>query len=259
MVKGLVLPKRVRNELCFRSLRVSMKQVIAEKFWRVTFEHSDLAGFHSAGFDDHIKVFFPTKLNESLKKPRVTEQGIVWSVGQQPLNRDYTPLDFDGGSRLVLDFFQHEGGAASAWAEVAEEGQELVMGGPKGSLIVPNSYSTQLYICDETGLPALSRRLLEIKEKNIALFIFADPRVVAEYLTDINTGLQVTILPAFTKVNKDFSLLFEQLAAMPMPENDTFCWITGEGKTVKMLSEYLIEQRQCRPELVRAVAYWHQH
>lgn len=259
MEKQLVLPKRIRNELCFRTIRVSSKQVIAQNFWRVSFEHPDLAGFHSAGFDDHIKVFFPTNQVKNLVKPSVTDEGIVWPEAQQPLNRDYTPLAFDGQSRLVLDFFRHHGGAASGWAETAEEGQMLVMGGPRGSLVVPTSYATQIYICDETGLPALSRRLGQIAKQNIALFIFAKPQVVAEYLPDLNAQIAVTIIPPIVQLQRDFTALFAQLAMIQIPENDTFCWITGEGKAVKILSDYFILQRQCRPELVRVVAYWHQH
>jgi ferric-chelate reductase (NADPH) len=186
MENALVLPKRIRNELCFRTIQVSSKQMVGQNFWRVTFEHLDLAGFHSAVFDDHIKVFFPTNKARNIVKPSVTEEGIVWADGQQPLNRDYTPLDFDGKSRLVLDFFRHDGGVASGWAETAEEGQMLVMGGPRGSLVVPTNYASQIYICDETGLPALRRRLAQIAKQNIALFIFAEPQVVAEYLPDLN-------------------------------------------------------------------------
>jgi ferric-chelate reductase (NADPH) len=68
----------------------------------------------------------------------------------------------------------------------------------------------------------------------------------------------VTTIPPITQLQRDFTALYAQLATIQMPENDTFCWITGEGKAVKMLSDYFILQRQCRSELVRAVAYWHQ-
>ncbi len=52
------VPQRVRNELRFRHIQVASKTNIAGKFWRIRFSGSDLAGFTSPGFDDHIKVFF---------------------------------------------------------------------------------------------------------------------------------------------------------------------------------------------------------
>lgn len=38
-------------------------------------------------------------------------------------------------------------------------GDKLTIGGPRGSLVVPEDYAWQLYVCDESGMPALRRRL----------------------------------------------------------------------------------------------------
>lgn len=38
-------------------------------------------------------------------------------------------------------------------------GDKLTIGGPRGSLVVPEDYARQLYVCDESGMPALRRRL----------------------------------------------------------------------------------------------------
>lgn len=32
-----------------------------------------------------------------------------------------------------------------------ETGDRLAIGGPRGSLVVPDDYAFQLYVCDETG------------------------------------------------------------------------------------------------------------
>jgi ferric-chelate reductase (NADPH) len=42
-------------------------------------------------------------------------------------------------------------------------GDKLVIGGPRGSLVVPEDYAWQLYVCDESGMPALRRRLLGLR------------------------------------------------------------------------------------------------
>lgn len=41
----------------------------------------------------------------------------------------------------------------------AREGDTLTIGGPRGSLVVPEDYACQVYVCDESGMPALRRRL----------------------------------------------------------------------------------------------------
>ncbi len=41
----------------------------------------------------------------------------------------------------------------------AREGDTLTIGGPRGSLVVPEEYACQVYVCDEVGMPALRRRL----------------------------------------------------------------------------------------------------
>jgi ferric-chelate reductase (NADPH) len=41
----------------------------------------------------------------------------------------------------------------------ARAGDKLTIGGPRGSLVVPEDYAWQLYVCDESGMPALRRRL----------------------------------------------------------------------------------------------------
>ncbi|RVR09431.1 siderophore-interacting protein, partial [Escherichia coli] len=48
----------------------------------------------------------------------------------------------------------------------------------------------------------------------------------------------------------------DHLAALDVPEEDYFIWLTGEGKVVKRLSRQF-ETDAIDPQLVRASAYWH--
>lgn len=48
----------------------------------------------------------------------------------------------------------------------------------------------------------------------------------------------------------------DHLAALAVPEEDYFIWLTGEGKVVKRLSRQF-ESDAIDPQLVRASAYWH--
>ena len=128
-------PVRVKNELAFRRLIVKQVETVAGCFKRVVLGGEQLKGFSSRGFDDHTKLFFPASAGEEVAPPTVSDDGIVWPDGPRPQSRDYTPLSFNAETQeLTLDFFLHDGGVASQWAENVQPGDPLVIGGPRGSL-----------------------------------------------------------------------------------------------------------------------------
>ncbi|WP_370584675.1 siderophore-interacting protein [Pantoea sp. SM3640] len=250
-------PQRVRNELRFRHIQVASKTRIAGKFWRIRFSGSDLAGFTSPGFDDHIKVFFPAAEGETLALPQITDAGIVWPEGLRPQARDYTPLEFDGESSLTLDFYIHQQGVASDWAAQAQVGDKLIVGGPRGSLVVPTDYAFQLYVCDETGLPAFARRQRDARAQALHLYAFTDEATGRDYLAD-TADVTTNWLGSGQMQKAQFSQLITRLDQIAIPTEDYFIWLTGEGEFVKALSDYFTSQRGLDSDFVRAVAYWHQ-
>ena len=105
---------------------------------RVTLGGGDLEGFTSLGFDDHIKLFFPA----------------ATPAGGEPqsVSRDYTPRRFDAAAKtLEIEFVIHDAGPATRWAEQARVGQQLDIGGPRGSFVIPTTYDWHLLIGDDTG------------------------------------------------------------------------------------------------------------
>ncbi|WP_246494716.1 siderophore-interacting protein [Brenneria izadpanahii] len=251
------IPRRVRNELRIRPIEVVSKRKIADCFYRIEFAGEALAGFASLGFDDHIKVFFPDPESGALHMPEVTEQGVTWKDGVRPTGRDYTPLYFDERqNRLTIDFYIHQGGVASDWATQAQPGDALAVGGPRGSLIVPTDYAFQLYVCDETGLPAFKRRQRSIRAEHVKLFAFTDEAAGRAYLDNLS-GVAASWLGSGKMQPENLTGLIAELDSIDLPDEDYFIWLTGEGDAVKKLSDYFIEQRALDPDFVRAVAYWH--
>ena len=249
-------PQRVRNELRFRRISVASKTLVAGEFWRVVFHGSDLAGFASPGFDDHIKLFFPQESGAELPLPQMTDEGVVWADGARPPARDYTPLAFDGESSLTIDFYIHEGGVASGWAQQAQEGDRLIIGGPRGSLVVPTDYAFQLYVCDETSLPAFKRRVATAEAQEMHLFACVDEATGRDYLPDL-AGVNVHWLGSGAAQSGKLEALIAELDSIRLPQEDYFIWLTGEGAFTKALGEYFVERRGLDAAFVRAVAYWH--
>lgn len=243
------LAKRVKNELKFRELTVKSKKKIAGCFYRIILEGEQLAGFSSQGFDDHVKIFFPIG-NEKCVLPEITNEGIVWPDGPRPAARDYTPLSFDATlNELTLDFFIHEGGIASLWAEAAKPNDKLVIGGPRGSLVTPVDYAWQIYICDESGLPAVRRRLLSLPENiTVQVLVNSNQPQIQDYLSEF-TNIHIEWLNTESIAGK--------LQSLSIPATDYYFWITGEGEEVKQLNDDLLATHSLDADYVRAVAYWH--
>lgn len=246
-------PQRVRNELRFRELTVLRVERIGEAFQRVVLGGEALEGFSSRGFDDHTKLFFP-QAGSKITPPTVTDDGIVWAEGVRPQSRDYTPLYNAERHELAYDFFIHDGGVASQWAMEAKAGDTLTIGGPRGSLVVPEDYAWQLYICDETGMPALRRRLEALRT------LAQRPQVTA--LVMVRDVADKAYLAGFDEFNiewvseYDAAAVAARLAQLTVPPSDYFIWLTGEGKVVKNLTDGFVTDA-IDPQLVRSSAYWH--
>lgn len=255
-------PVRVKNELAFRRIIVKQVETISGCFRRIVLGGEQLKGFSSKGFDDHTKLFFPATAGEEVTPPTVSDDGIVWPDGPRPQSRDYTPLSFNAQSQeLTLDFYLHDGGVASQWAEHAQPGDPLVIGGPRGSLLVPLTYGWQLYVCDETGLPAVKRRLGELRQSganpHITLVIRAQSAQCAEYL-DLAPEINVEwIITDGKSAEQADAAVMHKLKSLALPDSDYFVWLTGEGQFVKAMNDYFTLTQGMDPTFVRSVAYWH--
>lgn len=254
------LPQRVRNDLVFRQVTVKSKTRISNCFYRLTFGGDALSGFTSRGFDDHIKLFFPDPASGTLLIPTLGDEGVVWPEGPRPAMRDYTPLAFDAQNNLLtIDFYIHDHGIASRWAAAAHPGDILMIGGPRGSLVVPTGYRQQIYVCDETGLPAVQRRLNDLAaspaQRQLSLFAFSDEQSGLAYLhSDLPLGSHWLGNGAMHGAAlASLQTALEQLVL----GDDYFIWITGEGAAVKQLADAVIATTGAEKERVRAVAYWH--
>jgi len=151
---------RVRHELRRRMLTVSSAEHLTPRMRRFGFTSPDLRDFVSAAHDDHIKLFFPG--NDAGER--------------KTCMRDFTPRRFDRDrGTLFVDFALHDAGPATQWAASARIGDRLEIGGPKGSIVGPDDFDWYLLIGDETALPAIGRRVEELRANvPVATFVVTD-------------------------------------------------------------------------------------
>ncbi|MBI1685463.1 siderophore-interacting protein [Caulobacter hibisci] len=228
--------RRVRHEIRRRVLTVAAVERLSPGMLRLAFASPDLHDFVSAGFDDHIKLFFPVE-------------------GGEPVMRDYTPRSFDtAAATLVIDFAVHEAGPATAWALSAKVGDTLNIGGPRGSVLLPEALPWLVLIGDETALPAIGRRLEEAG---------ADETITTLGLVDAaDDALAVETKAAWTPHwlvrdgGDDAETLIAALDAVLPADKEGFVWLAAEARVAKALRAHLVEVRGLSPKQIKAAGYW---
>lgn len=222
---------RVRHKLKRRELTVARVAPLGSELVRVVFAGESLADFVSLGFDDHVKF-------------------MLEGAGAEPVRRDYTPRRFDAArGELTIDFALHGDGAASDWARQAAPGQRAVVGGPRGSMIVPLDYAWHLLAGDATAVPAISRRLEELPAGAIATVVaqVSDASVLREVASAARVDLRVVA---------DGDALEQAVRDWTFPPGEGFVWCAGEASTMARLRDIVLVDKRHPREAARIAAYW---
>lgn len=220
---------RVRHELKLRDLTIARIEPLGAGFVAITFTGEALADFTSLSFDDHVKLMFPD------------------DDGAQ-VRRDYTPRRFSREAReLTIEFALHGDGKASNWARRAVVGQQALVGGPRGSMILPPALDWHLLAGDATALPAIARRLEELPGGSRAIvFVQAAPEDRRAF-----AGAASVDLRWFDSADE----LVDALRALPLPDGQGVAWGGGEASLMARVRQALNEKGVPR-EATRVSAYW---
>jgi NADPH-dependent ferric siderophore reductase len=244
-------PLRIRRLTVLRTLRLSPSMV------RVTLTGDDLADFASRGHDDHVKLFFARPGEAAPVLPTFGPNGPVYPEGVRPTSRDYTPRRVDVEAREIdIDFALHEAGPATQWALEAAPGAMLHMGGPRGSMIVPDDFDWYLLVGDETALPAIARRMEELRSEARVTVIAEVRGPEDEIELPKRSSGTVTWLHRGEARPGEGSLLDEAVAAFAPEAGEGFVWVGCESDTAKRLRRILVEDKALSKKRVKASGYW---
>lgn len=230
---------RHRHETRRRRLTVAEKIHLTPAMIRIVLTGEELADFVSLGADDHIKLFLPA------------------GDGDRQEKRDYTPRAYDRDARrLTIDFAVHEAGPATRWAIAAQTGDEIEIGGPRGSAVVSPTFDWWLLIGDETALPAIGRRIEELPAGVEVISVVAVAS--AEEEQTLTTAARLSAIWVHRPNNQadDPTALLSALRNIALPEGDGFVWIAAETTVARAVRDYLSAERGHPREWTKAAGYW---
>ncbi|WP_323014420.1 siderophore-interacting protein [Devosia sp.] len=248
-------PLRVRHDTRMRLLTVEAITDITPRMRRFRLT-GDMAGFASLGHADHIKAFFFPEGVEP-KTPPIGPRGAEFAPGERPEMRDYTPRYWNVAEGWIeLDFVLHGDGPASGWAAAASIGSTLVIGGPRGSLVVPAAFDWYLLAGDETALPALGRRIEELPAGAPILAVIEVEDEAEEQRFETKAALTLRYVHRKGLPAGNNSLLLDALRTAAFPLGAAYAYIAGEAAMAQALRAHLTEERGFDPAYIKAAGYW---
>lgn len=248
---------RVRHDLKFRRVNVASVSRISRSMLRIVLHGDDLSDFKSAGFDDHVKVFFPDEVTGQIAVPTMGEQGLQFPEGKKPVMRDYTPRAFDLSAKtLTIDFAIHDAGPVTTWAQQAKVGDQLALGGPRGSMVIPLAFDAYVFFGDDTALPAIARRLEELPAHAKALVVAEVDSAQDQIELHSAARLDVVWLHRSGTPAGEATLFLDALTRLQWPEGDSHTWIAAETSVARQLRKKLVEQYQLEKDWIKAAGYW---
>jgi NADPH-dependent ferric siderophore reductase len=227
--------------------RVACVLRLSPSFLRVTFTGAEFGELAPNGFDQRVKLLLPTADRGLRDCPAGGDWYAAWrDLPEERRNpiRTYTVRAARPEAREIdVDFVLHGAtGPASAWAELAAAGDEVVLVGPNARFPGPTGgvewrppadAACLLLAGDETAVPAIcaiaemlppgraARVLLEVPEPGDALPLVVPPDVEATWLprgTDAPRGALLTA--AVVAAVRELALVPTPTASLPEVDID---------------------------------------
>ena len=252
--------QKVRHPIKIRLLEVKRVTELSPSLRRITLTGEDLTGFHSASFDDHIKLFVPERAGTTPNMPTLGEKGLEFTEdAPRPEMRDYTPRRYDPQTNeLDIDFVLHHAGPATDWATHAQPGHQLGIAGPRGSFVIPTAFDWHLLIGDETAIPAIARRLEELPATVSARVIVKTTTEQARINFDSQCRLDVRWVTEASVPADGPGALEKATRELSLPEGEGYVWAAGEYSDIRAVRQYLSAELGIDKGRIRAASYWRQ-
>lgn len=247
---------RSLKDLQLHQATVIGRQWVTRGMVRVTFGGDGMRDWRSTGVgDEYLRLFFPDADTGELVLPRVDDRGLwKWPEGKNPCHTVCYTVRKVRDREIDIDFVVHVGGRASDWAQRAKAGDRIMLGNPHPLYEPPVDAKWQLFVCDETGLPALGRLLEQlpagVEARVVAEVSEANRRPVFESAADVR------IVWLTGGNGHGPSQLMEAVRALRVPDVPAYAWVAAERKTAQPLRRYFRHELNWSSECYSVINYW---
>jgi NADPH-dependent ferric siderophore reductase len=222
---------------------VSAIEMLSPRMKRITLSSPELADFDSPAHDDHVKLFFPP----------------AGGASAEPSARDFTPRLFSRAQQtLAIDFVLHAHGPAATWARSARVGDSLQIGGPRGSTVVADDFDWYLMVGDESALPAIGRRVEELRASVPVTTVVAIENHGEQQSFSTAADWRPHWIERDREGSDDASAMLRILQDIDLGTGDGFVWIAAETTVARTVRRYVLETRRQPAAWLKAAAYWTQ-
>jgi NADPH-dependent ferric siderophore reductase len=248
----------VNHPLAFRLLQVRRTTWLTPHMVRITLGGPALAGFRSDAADDGSRLYFPPTSADTAWVPSVDGTTLVFPEDQpRPPGREYTPRRYDpDAGELDFDFVVRGDGPASTWAKNAVPGDNLGVSGPRRSRLLAGDVDWYLLAGDETGLPAIARRLEELPAGARAITVVEVGEPADEQPMASAADFELMWVHRDGAAPGATDVLAQAVSRLTFPAGSVFAWAAGEASTIRAVRRHLLHERGIADTWMRMTGYW---
>lgn len=243
----------------FRILTVTETQQLTPHFKRIQFRGEDLGRYDSLEAL-HVRLFLPpTDLAEPVW-PMLDAEGLIQQPPPElrPVVRKYTIRQIDVASgTLSIDFVLHdEAGPGSAFAAGARPGDRIGMAGPGGRGF--RAAARYVFLCDETGLPAVARMLENLPQDSQGVAVIEVEDRAEEQALACPAGIEIRWIHRAGRLQDRPSPLQEAFDLLQWEEDgaDTYLWVACEHECFRHVRAAARERLRVDRDHHLIVSYW---
>jgi NADPH-dependent ferric siderophore reductase len=247
---------RIRREPpAYRRVTVQAVMPVTPRLTRVTVAGAELKGLIVEQPAASVRLLLPSPGSDELVMPAWNGNEFLRPDGSRPAIRTLTPLRLDTDAhQLDLEIVVHEGGAASAWALGAGDGDEVALSGPGRGYPIDPDATGFLLGGDESAIPAISQLLevlpgdrpvqvlIEVAHPDARLELPGHPGATVQWL-DLPDGAPPgdTLVAAITQAD--------------LPQGARV-WGAGEAAAVQRIRRHLLDERNLPRSETWIRGYW---
>ncbi|HET9772452.1 MAG TPA: siderophore-interacting protein [Acidimicrobiia bacterium] len=244
-----------REPPAFRRVTVAGVSPLTPRLVRVTLAGAELKGFVVDQPAASVRLLLPSPGSHDLVMPAWNGNEFLRPDGSRPAIRTLTPLRHDPDAhRLDVEIVVHDGGVASAWAQAAEEGDEVALSGPGRGYTVEEDAAGFLVAGDESAIPAIGQ-VLEAVPAGTPVRVFvevADPAARLDLPAHPKAAVEWLDLPAGAPPG---DAMVGAVTAADLPEG-TSVWAAGEAAAVQRIRRHLFAERGLPRSAAWIRGYW---